>query len=94
MRQADAGALVVAAFGQILRDDVLGGWPCVNVHYSLLPAYRGAAPALSGLAGVVADRFARSRVLAASAALMAHHLFVIPKTVSADSASMVHSRAC
>ncbi len=44
MRQADAGALVVAAFGQILRDGVLGGWPCVNVHYSLLPAYRGAAP--------------------------------------------------
>ena len=44
MRDADAGALVVAAFGQILREDVLGGWPCVNVHYSLLPAYRGAAP--------------------------------------------------
>lgn len=44
MRTADAGALVVAAFGQILRDDVLGGWPCINVHYSLLPAYRGAAP--------------------------------------------------
>ena len=44
MRDADAGALVVAAFGQILRDDVLGGWPCINVHYSLLPAYRGAAP--------------------------------------------------
>lgn len=44
MRAADAVALVVAAFGQILRDDVLGGWPCINVHYSLLPAYRGAAP--------------------------------------------------
>jgi methionyl-tRNA formyltransferase len=44
MRDADAGALVVAAFGQILRDEVLGAWPCVNVHYSLLPAYRGAAP--------------------------------------------------
>ncbi len=44
MRDADAGALVVAAFGQILRDEVLGGWPCINVHYSLLPAYRGAAP--------------------------------------------------
>lgn len=44
MRAADAGALVVAAFGQILREDVLGGWPCINVHYSLLPAYRGAAP--------------------------------------------------
>ncbi len=44
MRATGAGALVVAAFGQILRDDVLGGWPCINVHYSLLPAYRGAAP--------------------------------------------------
>ena len=44
LRNADAGALAVAAFGQILRDDVLDGWPCINVHYSLLPAYRGAAP--------------------------------------------------
>jgi methionyl-tRNA formyltransferase len=44
LRDADAGALAVAAFGQILRDDVLSGWPCINVHYSLLPAYRGAAP--------------------------------------------------
>lgn len=37
-------ALVVVAFGQILRDGVLSRWPCVNVHFSLLPAYRGAAP--------------------------------------------------
>ena len=44
LRDADAGALCVAAFGQILKDDVLQGWPCINVHYSLLPAYRGAAP--------------------------------------------------
>jgi methionyl-tRNA formyltransferase len=39
-------ALVVAAYGQILRADTLyasrrGAW---NVHASLLPAYRGAAP--------------------------------------------------
>src|ERR671933_1498929 len=39
-------ALVVAAYGQILRSDSLyaaplGAW---NVHASLLPAYRGAAP--------------------------------------------------
>lgn len=39
-----AEALVVVAFGQILRDGVLSRWPCVNVHFSLLPAYRGAAP--------------------------------------------------
>ena len=41
---AGAEALVVVAFGQILRDAVLSRWPCVNVHFSLLPAYRGAAP--------------------------------------------------
>jgi methionyl-tRNA formyltransferase len=39
-----ARALAVVAFGQILRDAVLARWPCVNVHFSLLPAYRGAAP--------------------------------------------------
>ncbi len=43
---SDYGALVVAAYGQILRPDTLyaageGAW---NVHASLLPAYRGAAP--------------------------------------------------
>jgi methionyl-tRNA formyltransferase len=38
--------IVVAAFGQILRPDVLGLPPhgCLNVHASLLPRYRGAAP--------------------------------------------------
>ena len=39
-----ARALAVVAFGQILRDGVLSRWPCINVHFSLLPAYRGAAP--------------------------------------------------
>jgi methionyl-tRNA formyltransferase len=38
--------IVVAAFGQILRQDVLGLPPhgCLNVHASLLPRWRGAAP--------------------------------------------------
>ncbi len=38
--------IVVAAFGQILRPDVLAlpGHGCVNVHASLLPRWRGAAP--------------------------------------------------
>lgn len=38
--------IVVAAFGQILRPAVLGLPPhgCLNVHASLLPCYRGAAP--------------------------------------------------
>lgn len=39
--------IVVAAFGQILRQDVLDlpPWGCLNVHASLLPRWRGAAPA-------------------------------------------------
>jgi len=38
--------IVVAAFGQILRRDVLEmpRYGCINVHASLLPRWRGAAP--------------------------------------------------
>src|SRR5207237_1795003 len=38
--------LVVAAYGQILANDVLAVAPLggINVHASLLPKYRGAAP--------------------------------------------------
>jgi methionyl-tRNA formyltransferase len=39
-------AIVVVAFGQILRQEVLDlpGFGCINVHGSLLPRWRGAAP--------------------------------------------------
>lgn len=45
-RIAANDALVVAAFGQILRPDTLYAAPhgAYNVHASLLPRYRGAAP--------------------------------------------------
>ena len=38
--------IVVAAYGRILPDDILDFPPkgCINVHSSLLPKYRGAAP--------------------------------------------------
>ena len=38
--------IVVAAFGQIIPKEILGmpRYGCLNVHASLLPAYRGAAP--------------------------------------------------
>jgi methionyl-tRNA formyltransferase len=39
---ADAGAVV--AFGQILRPPLLGAYPLYNLHPSLLPRWRGAAP--------------------------------------------------
>ena len=43
--------IVVAAFGQIFREDVLMLPPfgCVNVHASLLPRWRGAAPVQAAL---------------------------------------------
>jgi methionyl-tRNA formyltransferase len=43
--------IVVAAFGQILRPEVLDLPPygCINVHASLLPRWRGAAPIQAAL---------------------------------------------
>ncbi len=37
-------ALAVCAFGQIVREPLLSEWPMLNVHPSLLPRWRGAAP--------------------------------------------------
>ena len=41
-----AAAFVVAAFGQLLSEEILNmpRLGCINIHASLLPAYRGAAP--------------------------------------------------
>jgi methionyl-tRNA formyltransferase len=37
-------AAIVVAFGRIIRPHVLDAVPMVNVHFSLLPRWRGAAP--------------------------------------------------
>ena len=39
----------VAAYGAILRDNVLNSAPCVNLHPSLLPKYRGPSPIRSAI---------------------------------------------
>ena len=46
LRQYNADIMVVVAFGQIIPKEILEMVPygCVNVHASLLPKYRGAAP--------------------------------------------------
>lgn len=41
--------IVVAAYGQILPKEVLSIAPCINLHASLLPKYRGASPIQSTL---------------------------------------------
>ncbi len=46
LRQIDPEVIVVAAYGQILPKEILTlpKYGCINIHASLLPAYRGAAP--------------------------------------------------
>lgn len=46
LRDINPDVIVVVAFGQILPEEILNLPPlgCVNVHASLLPKYRGAAP--------------------------------------------------
>ena len=46
LKSIDADVYVVAAFGQILSEEILNIPPfgCINIHASLLPKYRGAAP--------------------------------------------------
>jgi len=46
LRAVDPKVLVVASYGQFLKSDVfdLAPWGAINIHASLLPAYRGAAP--------------------------------------------------
>ncbi|MCO4845904.1 MAG: methionyl-tRNA formyltransferase [Sulfurovum sp.] len=41
--------IVVAAFGQILPRSILDIAPCINLHASLLPQYRGASPVQQSL---------------------------------------------
>ncbi len=42
--EVDAELGVVVAFGRLIKPPVLGHLPLVNVHFSLLPRWRGAAP--------------------------------------------------
>ncbi len=46
LRKYEADIIVVVAFGQILTKEILEmpKYGCINVHASLLPKYRGAAP--------------------------------------------------
>jgi methionyl-tRNA formyltransferase len=44
IRAAAPEAVVVCAFGQLIREPLLSAYPMLNVHPSLLPRWRGAAP--------------------------------------------------
>lgn len=46
LRKYPADIFIIAAFGQLLTEEILNmpRFGCINIHASLLPAYRGAAP--------------------------------------------------
>jgi methionyl-tRNA formyltransferase len=44
IRSAGTKAIAVCAFGQLIREPLLSELPLLNVHPSLLPRWRGAAP--------------------------------------------------
>jgi methionyl-tRNA formyltransferase len=46
---AEPDFIIVAAFGQLLPKDILDIAPCINLHASLLPRYRGASPVQQSL---------------------------------------------
>ena len=49
IRAANPDFIVVAAFGQLLPKRILDIAPCINLHASLLPQYRGASPVQQSL---------------------------------------------
>jgi methionyl-tRNA formyltransferase len=44
IKELNPDFIIVAAYGQILPKDILAIAPCINLHASLLPKYRGASP--------------------------------------------------
>ena len=44
IKELNPDMIIVAAYGQILPKNILDIAPCINLHASLLPKYRGASP--------------------------------------------------
>jgi len=44
LKELQPDFIIVAAYGQILKKEILNIAPCINLHASILPQYRGASP--------------------------------------------------
>ncbi len=49
IKKSSPDFIIVAAYGQILPKNILKISPCINLHASLLPKYRGASPIQSAI---------------------------------------------
>lgn len=79
--------IVVAAFGQILPLNILSIAPCINLHASLLPLYRGASPVQQALLN--GDYFTGITAMLMeegldSGPILGYRYFKIPSTMLVD----------
>lgn len=82
--EAKPDYIVVAAFGQLLPKSILDIAPCINLHASLLPEYRGASPVQQSL--LHGDTFTGVTAMLMeegldSGPILAYRYFKIPKTM-------------
>jgi len=76
--------IVVAAFGQLLPKSILDIAPCINLHASLLPQYRGASPVQQSLLN--GDKFTGVTAMLMeegldSGPILGYRYFKIPETM-------------
>jgi methionyl-tRNA formyltransferase len=94
LRAARAQVMVVAAYGLILPQSVLDLFPlgCINIHASLLPRWRGAAPIQRAI--LAGDRDSGITIMRMEAGLdtgpiyLAHRLHIEPE----DNAGSLHDK--
>ena len=76
--------IVVAAFGQLLPKSILDIAPCINLHASLLPQYRGASPVQQSLLNGDSYTGVTSMLMEEgldSGPVLGYYYFRIPKTM-------------
>lgn len=88
--------IVVAAFGQLLPREILDIAPCINLHASLLPQYRGASPVQQSLLN--GDRYSGVTAMLMeegldSGPVLGYQYFEIPKDMRLRSLMERLSRA-
>ncbi len=82
--EAEPDFIVVAAFGQLLPKNILDIAPCINLHASLLPQYRGASPVQQSLLN--GDKFTGVTAMLMeegldSGPILGYRYFKIPSTM-------------
>jgi len=82
--EAKPDYIIVAAFGQMLPKKILNIAPCINLHASLLPQYRGASPVQQSLLN--SDEFTGVTAMLMdegmdSGAILGYRYFKIPPTM-------------